>query len=87
MAKDKLLITIEPLKVPEGKFRKWWFWNVYWKVCRMWKPQLMGFIYKNLADFFYWISPKSVKDELDREFSNIEVIIKHKDNESIQDPS
>ena len=68
MAKDKLLITFEPLIVPKGRIRRWWVWNVYWRIWKIRRVKLLAAIYGGLADFLYWLAPESIKEEIDAEF-------------------
>ena len=45
-----LQITITPLKVPKNTITKWLFWNVYWKIWKVWRSKLLAFIFKKLAN-------------------------------------
>ena len=78
MGEEKLVITLEPIRVPRGRFRRWWFFNVYWRVWKIWKPRFLSFVYGNLARFIYWLSPKRIKEEIDAGMQDIEIVIRTK---------
>ena len=78
MSKDILQITISKQKIPKSKFGHWWFWNIYWKVWKIWRPKFLAWMFRGLANFIYWLAPENVKQELDKEFEEVEIVIKDK---------
>jgi len=47
-----LIMSVEPMKIPQNKVLKWLFWNVYWKVWKVWRNRL-------LAIFFHFLARKT----------------------------
>ena len=46
------VMTITPLKVPKNKVLQWIFWNVYWRVWKVWRLKLIAFIFGELVKIF-----------------------------------
>ena len=80
--KEILQITISKRKVPKSKFGKWLYWNIWFTIWGIWRPRFLAWLFGGLSNFIYWLAPKSVKEEWDKEFEEIEVhIINELNNE------
>ena len=80
--KDTLQITISKVKSPKSKLGKWFYWNIYFTIWRIWKPKIMAKIYLALSNFFLMFIPKSKREKILKEFENIDVVIKNKTDEN-----
>jgi hypothetical protein len=77
MSKDVLQITISKTKVPKTKLGKWFYWNIYFQVWRVWRPKLMAKIYWALSEFIFCMLPKSEQQKMLKEFDEVKVVIKN----------
>lgn len=75
MAKDVLQITIKKTKVPKNKIGLF-FWKIHFRVWHIWRPKIMANIYKFLAEATFSMLPKWKQEELLRESSDFDVIVK-----------
>lgn len=76
MTKEILQITFSKRKPFKTKFGKWFYWKVWFVVWGIWRPRFLAWFFGGLADFLYWLAPKKVKEEWDKEFEEIEIHIK-----------
>jgi len=79
MTKEILQITLSKQKAPKTKLGKWFYWKIYFKVWKIWKPRLMSKFYHGLYVFFMWLTPKEtrkkIEKELEEELGEVEVHI------------
>ncbi len=68
--KEILQITIKKPKRFKTKFGKWFYNNIWFTVWYIWKPKVLSIFFRSIADFLYWLAPKSVKEEWDKEFND-----------------
>lgn len=71
--KKILQITLSKRKIPKTKFGKWLYWKVWFQIWSIWRPHFIAWFFGGLSDFMYWIAPKNIKEEWDKEFENIEI--------------
>jgi len=82
MSKEVLQITISKTKLPKSKLGKWLYWNLYWRVWKIWRPKFLAWFFKGLADFIYWCAPKSIKEKWDKEWDEeIKIVVKNEYND------
>ena len=74
--KDTLQITLSKVKLPNSKLGKWLYWNVYFRIWKVWRPKLLAKFYYGLSNFFFMFLPKVEKEKALKELENIDVIIK-----------
>jgi len=79
--KEVLQITLTKTKVPKSKIGKWFYWEIYWTVWKVWRPKIMAKIYLALSNFFLMLIPKSEREKVLREFEDVTIVIKDETNE------
>jgi hypothetical protein len=76
MNKEVLQITFTKAKVPKSKIRKWFYWNVYWRVWKIWKPHFLAKFYWGLSNLILALLPKAEREKALKEFEDVTVVIK-----------
>lgn len=76
MSKEILQITIGKPRKFKTKFGKWFYNKIWFIVWYIWKPKVLSIFYGSIADFIYWLAPKSVKEEWDKEMKEFEFDIR-----------
>jgi len=79
--KEVLQITISKAKTPKTKLGKWWYWKVYWKIWKIWRPKLLAKFYGGLSMLMLSLLPKNKREEILKEYENIEIVIKDEIND------
>ena len=79
MGKYVLQVSFDKRKPPKTKLGRWWYWNV----TGIWWPGAKAKFFGAIANFIYWLAPKSWKEQWDKEweeeFGN-EIPVVFKDN-------
>ena len=64
MGKYVLQVSFDKRKPPKTRLGRWWYWNVK----GIWWNKVKAKFFGGIADFMYWIAPKSWKEKLDAEW-------------------
>jgi len=75
--KESLVITFSKRKLPKTKFGKWFFWKIYFKIWCIWRPLMISKICWALSELILKMLPKKQREELLKEYEEIDVIIKN----------
>lgn len=62
---ETLQITITKAKTPKTRLGKWWYWNVYWTVWKIWRPKFNSWFFGGLANLFDRILPEEYKEDFE----------------------
>lgn len=63
MEEEYLKITVTPMRVPKNKIIRYLFWNIYWRVWKIWKPKFLAWFYGGLANWFEKHFPDQCKED------------------------
>ena len=73
MEKEVLQITFTTRKAPKTKFGRWLYWKVWFQFWHIWRPRQLSKFYGALSTLFLSFLPKEKREEILKEFDEIEI--------------
>lgn len=82
MSKEVLQITISKRKAPKTKLGRFLYNKIWFPFWYIWRNKVLALFYGAIADFIYWLAPKHIQEQWDKEFEEIDMIITSDDWEN-----
>lgn len=77
MKNEYLQITIRKHRKPKTKLGYWWSWKIWFPVWYIWRPMILSKFYWLMSKFFALFIPKSMREEIEKECEEFDVLIEN----------